>query len=90
MFLSVPMFRDGKGLRNEKSKVGIRSKTFDNEALFLECSFYGMEGNVLNGFVPGLLLVSHPMTHFKSKGPVQGWIFSIDEKRSMGSIEPIR
>jgi hypothetical protein len=44
------MFRDGKDLRNEKSKVRIRSKTFDNEALFLECSFYGMEGNVLSGF----------------------------------------
>lgn len=40
-----------KGLTEWKVKSVDYVQDFDNEALFLECSFYGMEGNVLNGIV---------------------------------------
>ncbi|WP_445733608.1 hypothetical protein [Mariniflexile sp.] len=36
------------GMKSQKWELGPR---YFNEALLLECSFYGMEGNVLNGMI---------------------------------------
>ena len=45
-----------KGLTQWKVKSVDYVQDFVNEALFLECSFYGMEGNVLNGLTKILIL----------------------------------